>query len=287
MVLAGGLYLGPFLAGLSGHPGWTVGAFGLMLGLWSFLYQPSAWPSGTAELATGAGFAKALVLAGVMLVIAAVAYLAGSGLSHLAGTLPLPLAATLAVPAAALALALCLQPPRRAAALDAVLDDALRQLKRFGPAPAPPRHAAIAAESARRIAGLAADAGVEDVRAVLAATRAFDADLLAAIDRLGVPPPRPARIAAILLVADPEWGAGLAGRAEAAWVFDIARGDPELETLFADRALLLLAEAPGMWRDMPYAYDVDQARQASTAPEAAARLHALRDRLNALSLADA
>jgi hypothetical protein len=70
-------------------------------------------------------------------------------------------------------------------------------------------------------------------------------------------------------------------------VFDVARGDPELESLFATRALLLLAGTPTMWRDMPYSYDVDQACKATPSPQAAGLLGQLRDRLNALSAEDA
>ncbi len=78
-------------------------------------------------------------------------------------------------------------------------------------------------------------------------------------------------------------GKALAGRAEAAWVFDIARGDPALERLFAERALALLGQSPEMWRDMPYSYDVNGARETCTDPGAAQMLGALRDRLNELS----
>jgi hypothetical protein len=286
-VLLGGLYAGPFLAGLSGQPGWTYWAFAALLGLWGFLYQRRSWPARLSDLATAVGVAKTLVLSGVVLAVAGIAFLAGAGLAHITGVLPLPLAATIALPVATLAIAVLVQSPRKAADFDAFLDDALRQLQGMAPGPEPSRQAARAEELAARIASLPADAGPDHVLAELAGTDELDAALLAAIDGKGAALARPLRLAAVLLVTDVVRGAGLAGRAEAAWVFDVARGDTELEVLFATRALRLLSEMPDMWRDMPYAYDVAAAIGAGAGPEAVGRLSDLRDRLNALSSEDA
>lgn len=283
MMLAGGLYVGPFLAGLSRHPGWTVWAFAGLLGLWSFLYQRRSWPRSLADLATGAGFTKALVLAIVMPVLAGVAFLAGTGLSYITGVLPLPQAVPFALPVATLMIAMCIQTPRKAAEIDGFLDDALRQLKGMEAKPAPSRQTAMAEKLAGRIGSLPLEVRAEDVQAALDGTTELDAPLLAALDRIGPSANRPVRLAAVLLVTDVDRGSALAGRGEATWVFDIARGDPELESLFATRALTLLSEAPEMLRDMPYSYDVDQACKSSSSPEAAKHLADLRDRLNELS----
>lgn len=283
MLLGAGLYVGPFLAGLARHPAGTILVFGALLALWSILYQGGAWPRRASELASPAVLARTLLLACAMLVIAGIFFLAGTGLSFVAGVLPLPTAVPLAIPVLALALAVLVQSPRKAAEMDAFLDDALRQLKAMQMPATGPNQTALAEALATQIRSLPDDAGPEEVSAVLAGSDDLDAALLAAVDRMGIPPPRPARLAAVLLVTDVERGAALAGRAEAAWVFDIARGDPDLEALFATRALALLAGRPDMRRDMPYSYDVDQARQAANRPEAAKLLEDLRDRLNALS----
>jgi len=277
------LYVGPFLAGLARHPAGTILVYGALLALWSAVYQGGAWPRRAGELASPAVLARTLLLVCAMLVLAGIFFLAGIGLSFVAGVLPLPTPVPMAIPVLALALAVLVQSPRKAAEMDAFLDDALRQLKGMQMPPGAPDQTALAEALATRLKLLPGDAGAEEVSAVIAGSDDLDAALLAAVDRMGIPPPRPARLAAVLLVTDVERGAGLAGRAEAAWVFDIARGDPELEALFASRALALLAGRPDMRRDMPYSYDVDQASKAAARPDAAKLLSDLRDRLNDLS----
>jgi hypothetical protein len=284
MTLAATLYLGPFLAGLSRQdPFGSILLFGALLGLWSVLYQPGSWPRRVAELAEPAILVRTLLVAGMMLFLAAVLFLAGTGLSTITGALPLPAAAPVAVTLGALALAVLVQSPRKAAEMDAFLDDALRQLQGLEAPPSESHQSAEAELLARRISGLPDDASPEDVLGLIRGSGDLDAALLSAFDRMGKAIPRPARIAAILLVTDSVRGSGLGGRAEAAWVFDLAAGDPELESLFAGRALALLSEKPHLWRDMPYSYDVNQVCSAASDPGAAALLAALRDRLNQLS----
>lgn len=93
---------------------------------------------------------------------------------------------------------------------------------------------------------------MDEVRAVIDEAAVHEAALLGLIDQMAVPPPRPALVAAILIVTDPEGAPGLAGRGEAAWVFDALRGDPQLEALFTERAITLLAEEPQPRQDMPF-----------------------------------
>lgn len=285
MILAGGLYLGPFLAGLSRQPPWTIGAFAAIMLLWSVLYRSSSWPRRPGDLAKPEVVAALVVSVVVTAVLSTVVYLAGIGLSGISGTLPLPLPVTLCIPILCVAAALIVRSPRKAAEMDAFLDDALRQLKGFpaGPATSEPDPATRAMIGT--IEALPPDATVADVRAALGRGSAAAADLVAAIDAMGVPPPRPALAAAVLIVTDPSGGSALAGRSEAGWIFDALRGDGELETLFAERAVSLLAQSPHLWREMPYAYDVAEAAARSPDPEAARALDDLCRRLDALSQA--
>ncbi len=283
ILLAAGLYVGPFVAGLSDQPGETVLVFGACLAVWSFLYQSGSWPRYAAELANPAYVARAALRVCVMLVLAGLFFLAGTGLSYITGSLAMPLAVPVVIPVCALILAVIVQSPRKVAELDAFLDDALRQLQGMEASPVYSQHGVMAAQLANRMVALPADAEPDDVLALLRDADELDAALLAAIDRIGAPPPRPARLAAVLLVTDRERGPALAGRGEAAWVFDLARGDPQLESLFARRSIALLSDAPHMWRDMPYSYDVDQACEASSDPDSAALLASLRERLNEIS----
>ena len=287
MMLGGTLYLGPFLAGLSHQPGASVLVFGALLGLWSVLYQPGSWPRHAVELANPAVLARTMLLACLLLALAGIMFLAGIGLSYITGALPLPPAVPMAVTLGALALAMLVQSPRKAAEMDAFLDGALLQLQGLAASPVESRQAAMAEDLASRIAALPGEASAADVLVILQGSDELDAAFLAAVDRIGKPVPRPLRLAAVLLVTDIERGCGLAGRAEAAWVFDLARGDPELETLFAGRALDLLSQAPHLRHDMPYSCDVDQARTAASHRQAARNLADLRDRLNELSAPDA
>jgi hypothetical protein len=282
MLLAGGLYLGPFLAGLTRLPWVSVLVFGAFLVLWSILYQTGSWRRRAGEPGLVV-FARTLLLACAMLVLAAVCFLTGNGLSFITGVLPLPVAVPLAIPVISLVLAVLLQSPRKAAEMDAFLDHALGQLQGMEMPRLDLGQAAEAERLTKRIGALPGDASAEDVMALVRDCGDLDTALLAAVEHMGGPLARPTRLAAVLLVTDLERGSALAGRAEAAWVFDIARGDPDLEALFAGRALLLLAERPGMWRDMPYSYDVDQASAAASRSETAELLGALRDRLNDLS----
>ncbi len=286
-VLAGMLYLGPFVAGLSRQPGASVLVFGALLGLWSVLYQPASWPRRAVDLADPAILARTILHAGVMLALAGIMFLAGFGLSYITGVLPLPMAVPMAVPFGAVALATLVQSPRKAAEMDAFLDEALLQLQGLPAGPGESRQGAMAEDLAHRIADLPADSSAADVLAILHGADELDAALLSVVDRMGTTVPRSLRLAAVLLVTDTERGCGLAGRREAAWVFDLARGDSDLETLFAGRALHLLSRSPHLRYDMPYAYDVKQACDAASDPRAAETLAALRDRLNDLSTQDA
>jgi len=285
MILAGGLYLGPFLGGVSRQPTWTVGAFASLMLLWSGLYRSAHWPRGIADLARP-GVVAALVLSvGVTAGLSSLFYLAGLGLSRFGGTLPLPLPVPLGIPVVCLAAALVVRSPRRAAEMDAFLDDALRRLegRPAGPTVSGPDPATRA--MIETIRGLPEQATVDDVRAVLGGGFGDAAALLAAIDAMGVPPPRPARAAAVLIATDPSAGSALEGRGEAGWIFDALRGDRELETLFADRAVALLARSPHLWRDMPYAYDIAEAASRTPDPAAARSLDELCRRLGELSRA--
>lgn len=286
MILAGGLYLGPFLAGLSRQPSWTVMVFAFVLVVWSVLYRSGPWPRRVADLARPEVLLISLLVVSVMMALAVLVFLAGRGLSVLTGVIPLPLWVALALPACSLSAAMLVQSPRQSAEMDAFLEGALHQLQGLQ---APPDAADLttAAEAlTRQLAMLPEDAGEAEVRAVIGETSVLDAALLAAIDRMGVPPPRPARLAAVLIVTDLAGAPGLGGRAEAAWVFDLARGYPQLEILFARRALAVLAAAPDLWRDMPYSYDVALAAEHAADVEAAHLLSDLRDRLNASTPAD-
>ncbi|WP_187971063.1 hypothetical protein [Aquibium microcysteis] len=286
MILAGGLYLGPFLAGLSRQPPWTIGAFAAIMLLWSVLYRSSSWPRRPGDLAKPEVVAALVVSVVVTAVLASVFHLAGLGLSHIAGALPLPLPVALSIPILCMAAAVIVQSPRKAAQMDAFLDDALRQLKGFpaDPSPAGPDAATLAV--VRAIGELPPDAPVCDVEAIVGEAAIDAAAMIAAIDAMGVPPPRPALAAAVLIVTDPSGGSALAGRSEAGWIFDALRGDGELETLFAERAVALLAVSPHLWREMPYAYDVAEAAARSPDPQAARALDDLCRHLDALSRAD-
>ena len=283
MTLSGGLYLGPFLGGLSRQPGWSVIVFAAMLASWSILYQPGSWPSRAAELRNPAVATRTAILAGAMLALAGIFFLAGMGLSFLVGTLRLPLSAALAVPIASLGLAMLLQSPRKAREMDAFLDEALLRLEGLATLAADSGQAAMAGHLLDRITALPDDAAPATVLAALHGSDDLDAAFLSAVDKLGPSLPRPVAMAAILIVTDLDRAPPLAGRGEAAWVFDLARRDLALTHLFAERALALIRAMPDMAREMPYAYDVEEARQAAGHPDTAGRLGELRDRLNALS----
>ncbi|MFC3642542.1 hypothetical protein [Aquibium oceanicum] len=280
MILAGGLYLGPLLAGLSQQPRWTVAVCAGVLVLWSVLYRSASWPRRLADLGRPEVVLATMLLVCVMLALSGLSFLAGLGLAQIAGGVSLPLWVPLGIPLLSLTIALFIQSPREATEMDAFLDDALRQLEGFPPLPPTPN---ISRAVAAKLEELREGATVDEVRTAIGEATVHDAALLAAIDKMGVPPPRPALVAAILIVTDPTGAPGLEARGEAAWVFDAIGGDPELEMLFARRALELLAEAPFLFRDMPYSYDVDQSAARSPEPEAAQALKNLRDRLNELS----
>ena len=286
MVLAGGLYLGPFLAGLSRQPGWTVAAFAAALADWGVLYRSGSWPRRLGDLAKPEVLVTTLALVAMMLALASLCFLAGRGLSVVTGGPPLPIAVPLAIPALSLGAALLVQSPRKAADMDAFLEDALRQLKGLPGASPDPQLSMTARAIAAGLEQLPESAGEAEVRDVMGWSGVHDAALLGAIDRMGVPPPRPARLAAVLIVTDPEGAPALAHRGEAGWVFDAVKGDPELEALFAGRALALMDVAPYLWRDMPLACDVDQASASASSPETARLLARLRDRLNELGESD-
>lgn len=286
MILAGGLYLGPFLAGLSRQPPWAVVVFAVLLVVWSVLYRSGSWPRQVVDLARPEVLAISLLLVSVMLALAGLVFLAGRGLSVVVGVMLLPLWVALALPALSLITAMLVQSPRKAAEMDALLDGALRQLQGLQAPPEPSGLTTAAEALARQLALLPEEAGEAEVRAVIGEPGDLDAALLAAIDRMGLPPPRPARLAAVLIVTDLAGAPGLAGRAEAAWVFDLARGDPQLEILFARRAVALLAGSPDLRRDMPYSYDVAMAAEHATDMVAARLLTDLRDRLNDLEPPD-
>lgn len=283
MTLSGGLYLGPFLAGLSHQPGWSVILFAATLAAWSILYQRGSWPPRVAELRNPAVATRAAIIAGAMLALAGIFFLAGMGLSFLVGTLPLPLKAAVAVPVVSLGLATVLQSPRKAREMDAFLDEALIRLEGMGTLAADSGQAAMAARFLDRITALPHDAAPGTVLAALQGSDDLDAAFLSAVDKLGPSLPRPVAMAAILIVTDLDRAPPLAGRGEAAWVFDLARRDHALTHLFAERALALVRAMPDMGREMPYAHDVEEARRGAGNPDTAGRLGELRDRLNALS----
>src|SRR5688572_2606923 len=78
MLLAAGLYLGPFLAGLARHPAATVLVFGAMLAVWSIIYRSASWPRRVGELASPVVLVRTLLLACVMLGLAGIFFLAGT-----------------------------------------------------------------------------------------------------------------------------------------------------------------------------------------------------------------
>ena len=286
VVATAGLYVGPLLAGFSSHPWWTVPIFGAFLALWSILYQTASWPRRTADLTSPPVLLRTIFLLFVMLGLAGVSFLGGLGLSTIAGALPLPPAIPLLVPPASIMAAMFIQSPRKTAEFDAFLDDALRQLEGFAPIPEATEVTVAARNLAAKLEALPNNATEPEVPLAIGAPAVHDAALLAAIDKIGVPLPRPACIAAILIVTDPEGAPGLINRCEGAWVFDTVGRDAQLLALFARRALVLLDKTPHLWRDMPYSYDVNLAAVSTSDRETASLLNAFRDRLNELPRLD-
>jgi hypothetical protein len=271
LALAGLLHLAPLLWGLGGHPGWGLWVFAGLFAAWSLLYDRGGWRAGTA-------LPRVLLL----LALAALLLWAGRGLATLTGPWPLPRWLPPALGAGGLLAALTLMPPARARAMDAFLDEALAALRAMPVPEQDDRQGEAARALAQRIAALPAGAGEEAVAAALGPPSLLDAAFLDAVARRRPEDtPRPLRLAAVLAATDPR--RGLEGRGEAAWVFDLARGDAGLEALFAERALALLDTAPRQWRDLPLSFDLDEAAGRSDSPAAARALARLRDRLRALS----
>ena len=268
MMLGAALYVGPFLAGLARHPAGTILVFGALLALWSVIYQSGSWPRRARELAQPGGpgknppprlrdarYRRHLLPGRDRTVLRRRrASIADGGSAGDTGARPGACGSW------------CIRrgrPPRwmpssmmRSASFRGCMSRPTGRIRRRWRKGSP-----------RRISSLPGDAGPEEVVRRHCGSDDLDAALLAAVDRMGIPPPRPARLAAVLLVTDVERGAGLAGRAEASLGVRHRPGRSGSRVPVREpRARALAGDGRTCGATCPYSYDVDQARDGRRSP---------------------
>ncbi|NBZ88112.1 hypothetical protein [Stagnihabitans tardus] len=252
------LYLGPLLAGLSGH-GWAmVGAFLAIFVLWSVILRPHLWPSPAEALRSEALVALAsLVTTQALLVILCFALGRGfGGVMGIRPDLPFWFPAALSFLSVPLSRLLWSGPSSETAP---GFDPLTHRL-----ATSEPESPALLLAALTR---LPETVGEVELQAHLMASRA---DPQAIRDALaGQPGPVAAR-ARLIHATDPDMAAFFAGSRYAASLFPPAAGDL---ALYASRALRVLEDDPGLAADFPEPGALLQA--AALEPEAALPLQRL------------
>lgn len=140
------LYAGPLVAGLAGY-GWAaVWPFVAIFTLWQVVMRPADWPRDPARWSDPALLAAALARVALLTILVALCFAAGRGIGAAIGyPAGIPLAATLAASFVAVPLARMVHDPAKAAAIDALLEDALAQIGGKAPAAAGPMVPEVAA----------------------------------------------------------------------------------------------------------------------------------------------
>lgn len=276
LAASAGLYLGPVLAGWTGA-GWeALPAFAAIFLLWLIVMRPQAWPRDPAAWKRPEVVAGAVLQALVQPVLAGLCLGLGWGIATLSGVQPaLPVAVPLALSALAVPLSRLVWDPVKAAELDDLLDDALRQLN-ASPGDADEQDATLIAP----LLGLTAetpDAVLQKAAAGLMGQPGIGwYEVYAALDVAGEAA-LPACRGMILWGTDPQVVAETRGTVQQA--FEVTWNRPDLLKLFLARAEPLLAADPGLWLDFPDARSVRYAIDDSNPPALNADLGALADRL--------
>jgi hypothetical protein len=256
------LYLGPLLAGLSGH-GWAmILPFTAIFTLWSIILRPHLWPSPSQALRADALVAPAaLVTSQALLVV--VCFALGRGFGGVMGVkagLPFWFPAAISFLSVPLSRLLWIRPEA-------------------GPAFDPLSHRLAPAQSESpgilmsALSRLPETAGELDLQAHLQASRADPQAIREAL--AGASGAVVARVR-LIQATDPDMAAFFAGSRYAASLFPPAPGDM---VLFASRALRAIEDDPSLAADFPLAADLIRAAEAS--PEAAPALRRLAGLLDA------
>lgn len=256
-VITGLLYIGPLVAGLAGF-GWSlVIPFAAIFLLWQVVMRPLDWPREPGAWARREMQAAAAARILILVLLVALCFGIGRGLGGLAGHLPamsplLPFGISLL----AIPLARLVWDPHKEAAMDALIDGALAQLR--GPGAAEAAHLAAAAEKAVRL-----------LRPIHDLPDDTPADVVASHLRAITPHVDPQRLREALLAGARRRGAGravqtaLALHATEPALMDALGGDhvtfafnalpdtPEVLALFARRTEVALAADPDLWWGIP------------------------------------
>lgn len=275
------LYLGPLLAGLAGQ-GWAaVPVFILTFLLWSIVMRPSAFPRAASAWTRPHIWIGALVQLAVQSLLVLLLFGIGRGIGGVAGVLPvIHPALPVAVSALSIPLTRLIWDPVKAEKLDAVLDDALRQINGLAlqgqrsQEEDDRRKAELDAEIARIRARL--EAGETDLRALHGKAPAWQ--LLQAVSDLkadrGLTPAL--STALVDFATDPALSMELQGQEAPFTAFMLVRDDPQATARFAERyAALLKADAEAFW-DGPNNAVLRHAERAHAGTPAEPALHALR-----------
>ncbi len=274
------LYFGPLLAGLGGF-GWAVvPVFALIFVLWLLILRPQEWPRTLADWQKPEALVALAARAAVQLLLVAVCFGIGRGIGGVLGALPpFPVMLPISISFLSIPLARLIWDPWKAEEMDAVLDEALRQVS------ATPQDAetrAAAAEAAQGLTQPLADlppdtddatlsAHLIALSAHLAPDRIFGALIARAEEGTAS---ASALRALILLATDPAFSETMQGQAAPVLAVQAAEHDPELLELFARRCAALLEQDVDAWGDCPNGAALEAIAQ-NTTPEAAAALRDL------------
>lgn len=278
------LFAGPLVAGLGGQ-GWAaVPVFVLVFLLWQVVMRPADWRRTPLEWAQAAALAGAVLRIAVLVVLVALLFGLGRGIGAMLGHLPVihPAAPVLAS-LLSVALARLAWDPVKGEQLDAVLTEALAQVRGAGGS------------------GLNVEEEMHDIILPLLHLPAEtpDAEARAAVERLTVTgdwaalietlrealiytdqPATAARRGLVLWTTDPDTVARLHGCGLPCTGWSAAAGYAGVEPLFATRALAALTAHPRLWEDFPLPDDLRENAATAPDPETARALHALADALD-------
>lgn len=295
MIATALLYLGPLLAGLGGY-GWAmVPAFVAIFVLWLIVMRPQLWPGDLASWRRGDVIVPAAAQVAVQMLLVVLCFGIGRGIGGVAGIVPMwsplfPLALSLV----AIPLTRLVWDPAKAAALDGVLDDALRQIND------PSHRPSVAPEVAARLDALLSPVldlpeATPDAtaQAAVAGSVAQGRDLPVSVvqvlvERLDpVDPPRLAARRGLIL-----WGTHpdtlRSGEHPLALhaAFAVTWLDAGLLRLFAERALPLIESAPQAWAQFPDVSEIRYSIEETNPPEVNALLTRLAEAIEIAMPAD-
>lgn len=242
------LYLGPLLAGLSGH-GWpAIALFSAIFVLWSVILRPHLWPATPSDLArTEALVALAALIASQVLLVA-LCFAIGAGIGGVMGFHPaLPAALPAVLSFLSVPLSRLVWNPHADAEL-AGFDPLIHKLAPAEPPALPERLLA-------QVMALPADTGEADLQAHITAISAhLDALQIRRTleDAARLQQITPAGLKALIVHAtDPDVALVLSGSAWPARAFALAGADDDLLTLFATRCARVVEDDPTLSPDCP------------------------------------